>query len=482
MGITIDSHPAAARLRRVDLAVLGVLVLLATLYRFVLVGYHPVVEQDGVHYAALARNLVHGQWVVGFSAAWSSLYPVLAAAVSLLAGDVVLAGRIVSVLAGGLTVVPLFLLGSSLYDRRIGWLAALLAAFHPTLVWYSTLVMTEALYVFLVCWVLLFGWFALKSNGARYPLLAGVCGGLAALTRPEILGYLVVLGAFMVVQGLLHRDRRREAAAKLGLLWIGILAMFLPMALVVHTLTGDWIWLQKGGAHLLAGAWYYDPVARSEAYAGLHAQPLNAVRLTPAQILGTIRESISLIAREALPGTVSPASNWFWHYLTFALVVLGIWGRLWDRKRLQADAFLGVFVGCFFFMLAITLVHTRLLTVTLIAFACWFVLGVLNLGQWAADTWSAICRGAALDPSVSEQWARRGVLVVLVVGFIATSLFISQRTAQSPTYYLHELDEQRIGMELKAVLPQETILMAPMPFIAFYFYERDPAYVGFPYG
>ena len=124
------------------------------------------------------------------------------------------------VLLGGLIPIPVYLLGRDLKSRRIGAIAALLVALHPALavspLYWST--MTEPPYVlFMLCGTYA-GWRAARDGAWSWFLGMGAFFGLAYLTRPEAVAYLLALLVFVLIwrgPAALRRARvRRDADPK----------------------------------------------------------------------------------------------------------------------------------------------------------------------------------------------------------------------------------------------------------------------------
>ncbi|MGQ0519524.1 MAG: glycosyltransferase family 39 protein [Actinomycetota bacterium] len=91
-------------------------------------------------------------------------------------GEGTLAVRMPSVVAGTLLVPLLYLVGKELYDRRVGIVAAALAAFAPALVWFSTEARPPVLAAFLAALSLLAMVRALRRGRASDWVLFGLAG------------------------------------------------------------------------------------------------------------------------------------------------------------------------------------------------------------------------------------------------------------------------------------------------------------------
>lgn len=232
-GIDASAPDPGGAARRTG-AWLVLLTLAAIALRVALALRPMVIEPDGAFYARLAQEFLRGSGAGGFHPAWPPFYPALIAAAARLLellhctgglpADAPLAveraARLVSALAGGLLVPVVFLLARRVGGPRLAWGAAFLTLGHPTLVDFSTQVMTEATFTLLFATTL-----ALLGAAGRversWPAagLGGLAAGLALLTRPEAFLLLAAGTATLALA------RRRAAAT----LFLGVaLAVSLP--------------------------------------------------------------------------------------------------------------------------------------------------------------------------------------------------------------------------------------------------------------
>lgn len=190
---------------------------------------------DEREYLLLANNLVEGR---GFSYPVAApgepeperfgrapLYPLFLAAVTGPTGlDALTAIRLAQSLVGALGVWLVALVASRVAGPRAGLIAAWTAAVYPPLVWTPAYVFSETLYMAVALGHVLVagrvlgesgGW----SGGWRWPLWCGVVGGLAALTRPAHLFFILLLGLW-----LLTKRRLRDAV----LIAVGALLVIAP--------------------------------------------------------------------------------------------------------------------------------------------------------------------------------------------------------------------------------------------------------------
>ena len=111
-----------------------------------------------------------------------------------------------------------------LAGRRAALLAGLAAAVYPHLVFWTGYVLSEPLFLLLVVAALDLTVVAAERRSLRLAAAAGACFGLAALTRPVILGFAIALGV-----GLVACSGERRRAAFVGL--VGLAVVLAPWAI-----------------------------------------------------------------------------------------------------------------------------------------------------------------------------------------------------------------------------------------------------------
>ena len=160
---------------------LPVLLLAALILRlWWLQSFTAVIENEGTEYARIAENLLKGDGYVGKrnegpQLMFPPLYPFLIAAFSFLVAELDLAGRTVSVLFGTLLVAVIFFIAERIHGRRIAWIAAGLAAFHPWMIGMSAAVYSESTYLTLVMAGVYWALCSLETPSLRRAALSGAC-------------------------------------------------------------------------------------------------------------------------------------------------------------------------------------------------------------------------------------------------------------------------------------------------------------------
>lgn len=197
---------------------------------------------DEVVYDRLARSLLAGE---GFSyegaptAGWAPLYPTAVAAVYALSGGSGMAVKLAQALLEGVSALLVYAIAREITGRRaIALLGGGMYALYPPAIAAAGRLLTETLATALVlasCYLLLR---AARGGEARRLVGAGLALGAGALTRG------VVLGAVVVVPGVLPGWGVRRAAAGFGWAALGVALLVGPWTARNHRLFGSVIPVQ----------------------------------------------------------------------------------------------------------------------------------------------------------------------------------------------------------------------------------------------
>ncbi|MCW2994988.1 MAG: hypothetical protein JWQ18_2483, partial [Conexibacter sp.] len=199
---------------------LALITLGGLLIRLLYTGLHrayPVIG-DALTFHVDAQHLADGH---GFQRPFEAvptaehppLHIVLLAAVDLLGGHGTLAQKFVLCLFGAGTVVALGVLGRTVAGPRAGLIAAALAAVYPLLWVIDGSLMSETEYVLLITLILLVAYRYLGAPTLRGAVALGALIALAALTRGEALGLLVLLVIPLVLRAIRTWPQRLKAGA-----------------------------------------------------------------------------------------------------------------------------------------------------------------------------------------------------------------------------------------------------------------------------
>lgn len=206
------------------------------------------IDPDGVVYLSVAKDFFNKNYYKAFSNVFPPFYPFLTALLYPVTGDFELTGRIISLTFGTLIVLPIFYLGKRLFGETLATLSVLLSVFQPYLVQFSGSVLTESTYAFLVALGVLVGWKGLECKSIGLMFLLGILLGLAYLTRPEAIGFVVLFFLWILFfDGLRFWEYLGKKSSMVLSLMAGVIIFALPYILFLHEVTGRWILSRKSG-------------------------------------------------------------------------------------------------------------------------------------------------------------------------------------------------------------------------------------------
>lgn len=292
-----------------------------------------IIEHDGAYYAGLAAALLRGDVAHGWSTVWPPLYPVLIAMAAwpfqvahiMSPERLEFAARLVSVVAGTVTLGLLHGWTRRMAGERAALVTLAVAAFHPRLVQYSASALTEMTFIAL----LLVG-LTLIAAGDEQPdgerpaagrdVAAGVAFGLACLARPEGVVLAAAVAVAMVARGLRMARRQLRLAFVLG-----VFVAVLPWVAFMNTQLGHFSLSEKGGYNFWREfkpeyrARFGDPPGLSERVfespelaASIPPAPVDVsgfVRAEPALVITRSLARLARIVTQSIPQACYPV--WF---------------------------------------------------------------------------------------------------------------------------------------------------------------------------
>jgi 4-amino-4-deoxy-L-arabinose transferase-like glycosyltransferase len=375
-----------------------------------------------------------------------------------LVGDWELSGQLISIMMGTLTVVPIFLLGRSLYDEKVGWFSALFYIILPNIIRFDIEVLRDPTYWFFMASTLCLAWHGIEKN--RMPLfgLASITGGMAALTRLEGSVLLVVIAAYSAFgKGLGMSTKKR-------LLSVGILLLLFPILL---------------SPVLFSMKKFSNPKALSE----MVSYPLNVIKVKTRAILKPgdpidgmgwksynslpqlSQDVLELASRHRFVLAISEVIYKFAKSanLLIVLILLGFWKR--KREGLEAPdwyllvVFTGLFIMSVFYARQIYYFSTRHgLTLVL---PCIFFAG--HGLEFIAERFS---RGLN---RLTSGWSfvRKYLLHFLMIFF--TLIFLAQGISFKRT---DKFIQKEIGLWLKDKGYEGSVIMGPKKLLRLAFYAN----------
>jgi 4-amino-4-deoxy-L-arabinose transferase-like glycosyltransferase len=157
------------------------------------------------------------------------LYPLLLAAIQHAFGDAPRAVALIQAAMDAATCALIAALGA-LISPRVGWIAGILAALSPTLIVFSTQILTDSLFLFFFALMLLALARFLLRPGALLAIGAGLSGGLALVTRTVVAPLLAAATPLVFAFAL---AQRRNVGLALSAAMLFVLAAAAPIAPVL---------------------------------------------------------------------------------------------------------------------------------------------------------------------------------------------------------------------------------------------------------
>jgi 4-amino-4-deoxy-L-arabinose transferase-like glycosyltransferase len=449
------------------------------------------IDSEGAEYARIAENLLNGNGYVGIAMPGTELmfpplFPLLIAAVSLVTHQSEMAGRLISVTMGTMLVLPVYYIALYLYNRTVASVTAILIACHPLLVGFSATVFSETTYMIFVLSGAYWSLRCLRLQTARALFLAGFFFGLAYLTRPEAALY-PFLTIFMLVAGAAAIDRRqiRHVVLRSCLLLSTFLVLASPYVAWLSAQTGQFRWEGKTPINLAIAAAETAGLNMDEVTLGISPNledigVYNESNLSVITSISTIAPAIIQVAlvkgiHNLFNGFRIVSSSAFGSTLLGGLVVLGLFGKPWNRELTISQIYL-VFVVIGVPCLALAGAYfsdTRYVILLLPVMLIWTATGMVQLSRWASAT-------MRLVGSRAPTSRKLGIGVGLTAG--AMLLLISLRGVdQVGNLTMFDYRSQPVkqaGKWLEALVPGPKTVMDASTILAF---EAGASFVPFPY-
>jgi 4-amino-4-deoxy-L-arabinose transferase-like glycosyltransferase len=460
-----------------EAALVASLVSLALLLRLSLPRFQQVMTPDGVYYATLGKNLVSGNFREGLSTFYPPLYPLLTGLSSLIFRDAEAGGKMVSVIAGGLLVVPVYLLIRILYGKGAAAVGALLIAIHPSLNYYSTLLLTESTYTLLFMTAVFMGLTALSTGGVAF-FSTGVLLGACYLVRPEAMGYLCLMLVLAFGTGFSgkHLPLRRVLLNVLSLV-TGFTLLASPYILLLRQRTGRWTISDKlraltGSNESLERKWFGLAPGRQTTladrlYVGIFQEGDRAVEAaaiisSPRDLRSAIGHSIKVLKWEIsylIHHMIPP------HFMV--LMGLGLFKAEWSEEIYLLLFFVATLIG---YAMLPDAVEGRLLLPLLPLLLCWVARGFEEVRDWLNRLLERLKFSRTFLSKAGDALRAAGMAALLLslLPWIAHTFIRGQ---------LNQLVEHKqAGAWIREHSGAAALVMATNPYAAFYA-GRKPLYL-----
>ena len=436
-------------------AKLLLLVIAALIPRITVLLQPQIITNDGVLYVRMAKLFAEGKYA-GTPGSYFNLYPFLIFLVQMLIGDWELSGQLISLTLGTLTVIPVFLLGRSLYGERIGWLSAIFYIALPNLLKFDAQVIRDPTLWFFILFTMWLVWKGLDKNRYLCLAIASITAGLGAVSRVE--GF-IVWGVLAIYAALCRRPRipTRRKALNVAILVIIFPILLSPIllstkrdtnhvAVVEMTSFSVNVVKQNVRAILRPG----DPIARinTEDYKSLPPLTKDALELG-------IRHRFVLAVSEVVYKFIKSAN------LLIVFILVGLWKR--KREGFESSdwylicAFTGLFIMSAFYVRQIYYFSTRHGLTLVLPFLFFAGHGLGFLGEMFSRVLDHITSGA----NIVKKYPVHFLTLFLIILFLTQGL--SFRRSE-------KFIQKEIGLWLKERGYQRSVIMGPIQLhrLAFY--------------
>jgi 4-amino-4-deoxy-L-arabinose transferase-like glycosyltransferase len=390
---------------------------------------------DSTEYGFVARDFLKGLYIKGLSSPAPPFYPFLIFLFSPDTTHVEITGRLISLFFGTLTIIPLFYLVKKAISQKAAIFSTLLYSFHPYLVTYSGMLLTEATYWGLLILSVYFFWTGLKKEKVWRAMLSGCFLGIAYLTRPEGIGYVFVYLIWAVVEGGFKKKWFKRYIF-IGALVITVFIFVLPYVICIHQETGEWLMSKKAVA-LQTDLLKENPEQIDPPIAIKQNKPVSG----DSKILWIIHNIVQFLP--SVTYSYLKAYHFsLWLFLFFGLIRV-------RGKRIDYEWFIAFLVLFHLVSLSAFLPSTIRFSVPAIPLSLiWGSMGILEIKRYLEKI-----KGANAEKVIF-------LLVALVI--------LSQLPQNLKPERSHRAEQKKVGLWLKQNTPPDAIIMSNSPQEAFY--------------
>ena len=213
-----------------------------------------VIKNDSVAFMQNAKYFASGDFSSALGHDYHPLYSLIMAVVYKVVPNMELSGTIVSLFFGTLTVIVFYLIGKSVFDRKISLVSAIILAFHPYAVRFSVDIISDSTYLFFFISAFGLGYFAITNRKLLLFALTGICSALAYLTRPEGIGIIIIVAFWCALKDCVKiKVLWKEKLVSVLILVVSFLVFSMPYLIFIKTETGSWSLTKKKSVSDLAG-------------------------------------------------------------------------------------------------------------------------------------------------------------------------------------------------------------------------------------
>ncbi|MCP4705929.1 MAG: tetratricopeptide repeat protein [candidate division Zixibacteria bacterium] len=180
------------------------------------------------------------------------LYPYFLTVIYKIAGDSIFWTRFLQIIIGSCSAILVYAIGHKMFSRVVGIIAGFAYAAYGTIIFYETMFLIPVLYIFLLLASFYYLILIKNQTDIRAWVQAGICLGLAAIARPNIL-----LLAPLIMLWIYFGFRKLAGGKKYIIPLVYLLGILVPVLSVTarnYVVTGETILISsQGGVNLYIG-------------------------------------------------------------------------------------------------------------------------------------------------------------------------------------------------------------------------------------
>lgn len=458
-----------------------VAVLLALIIRTFLTSLN-LKYPDSTCYLALAREITKGNfhidyWVRG-SFYIEPFYSFLIAIFSVIFRNFEFSGALVSILSGSFLIIPIFYISNKFYGKKVAWISTAILIFYPSLINFSTGILTESLFIFLYITTVAMGVYAIYKNQTVYYFILGIIIGLSYLTR--IVGFpslALVIVWIIIFRAFLFRVKLKRIVSHVIIIIAGFSIVSGPYLFYLHSELGKWVisGREKEIKFAVEKKEFNNQFAKEKEF--------DTLTVDGKDFLDNIKKDendagdVFTIIKKSYKGYVSRVLGVFYEYqkaflssLSFIVVIFVIAGfilrRYWNLEDIINELYLvsWIFSLAIIYAFARPYIHLRYTTPLIPIIIIWLGKGIIETQERIINPLLGGRGGSETFIFLKKLFPALIIIIIFIIFIPQLRELRSSLVDTSPWNAGHK----DVGYWLKEKLPPGSKIMDRNPFIAYY--------------